>query len=360
MDLLPIGEFSRLSRLTPKALRLYDELGLLRPASVDPVTGYRFYAPEQVDQARLVAWLRRLGMPLATVRRVCELEPEEAGREVRAFWADVEQDTAARRELAGVVVDHLRGLATPGPAAGAGLLDIRYAVATDEGLVRPSNQDAVHAGTGLLAVADGFGTRGAPASGAVIDSLRSLVTDARTSAGHLLNLLHDAVLAANDAIAALTPPGATDVVAGSTLTAMVWTERELALVHIGDSRAYLLRRGEMFQITHDHTYVQAMVDEGRLTAEEATSHPQRALLLRALDGRSTPVPDVRLHEALPGDRYLLCSDGLSAVLSDGQIHRTTAAAADPETAVAQLVALVRDAGAPDNVSCVVADVAPRR
>jgi protein phosphatase len=139
---------------------------------------------------------------------------------------------------------------------------------------------------------------------------------------------------------------------------MAVTASQLALLHIGDSRAYMLRAGDLFQVTHDHTVVQAMVDEGRLTKEEATSHPQRAMLLRFLDSRSATGLDMRLHQPNPGDRYLLCSDGISAVLSDSDIQRVLSSAPDPDNAVAQLMALVHQAGAPDNVSCVVADIDP--
>jgi protein phosphatase len=97
MDLLTIGSFARAARLSPKALRLYDELGLLRPAYVDPVSGYRFYDPGQLEHARLVAWLRRLGMPLARTRVVCELPALAAAREISAYWSGVESATAARR-----------------------------------------------------------------------------------------------------------------------------------------------------------------------------------------------------------------------------------------------------------------------
>src|SRR6202042_2711116 len=100
VKLLTIGAFARASRLSIKALRLYDELGLLRPVRVDPATGYRFYDPAQVEEARLVGWLRRLGMPLARIREVCELGPDAAAEAVGAFWAQVEADTAARRDLA--------------------------------------------------------------------------------------------------------------------------------------------------------------------------------------------------------------------------------------------------------------------
>src|SRR3954454_4311556 len=105
MGFLTIGTFAKASRLSPKALRLYDDLGLLTPARVDPVTGYRLYAPEQLDQARLVAWLRRLGMPLARIQHVTTLESDAAAQEIRAFWAQVEADTAARRNLASFLID---------------------------------------------------------------------------------------------------------------------------------------------------------------------------------------------------------------------------------------------------------------
>lgn len=140
---------------------------------------------------------------------------------------------------------------------------------------------------------------------------------------------------------------------------MLWTGSRLALVHIGDSRAYLLRAGELFQITHDHTLVQSMVDEGRLSPEEATSHPQRSLLLRALTGGmggAGGAADIRLHDARPGDRYLLCSDGLSSVVPTEDVRHVVTAARDPEQAVRELIALANGAGGPDNVSCVVADV----
>ncbi|GAA0405843.1 MerR family transcriptional regulator [Microbispora corallina] len=109
MGLLTIGAFARASRLSPKALRLYDELGLLRPARTDPDSGYRFYDPAQLERARLVAWLRRLGMPLARIRAVCDLDPEAAAADVAAYWAEVEAETADRRGLAVLLVDHLSG-----------------------------------------------------------------------------------------------------------------------------------------------------------------------------------------------------------------------------------------------------------
>lgn len=135
MALLTIGTFAKASRLTPKALRLYDELGLLTPARVDPVTGYRLYAPEQLEQARLVAWLRRLGMPLARIQHVSTLEPAAAAREIRAFWAQAEAETAARRSLASFLISHLSGK-DPAMSSPTTPLEIRYAASSRTGFRR--------------------------------------------------------------------------------------------------------------------------------------------------------------------------------------------------------------------------------
>ncbi|MEU3445944.1 MerR family transcriptional regulator [Streptomyces thermolilacinus] len=367
MGLLTIGAFAHATRLSAKALRRYDELGLLRPVRVDPYSGYRYYAPEQLERARLVAWLRRIGMPLARIGAVCDLydasDRAGAAREVRAYWARVEADTAARRDLASFLVEHLSAdlpQALSGRLPGnedttmttTRELTIRYAAVTDRGLVRETNQDAAYAGERLLAVADGYGASGADAGAAAIEALRPLDTMAPGRAGDLLNALEDAVLRANEAVRGHEE-------SGTTLTAMLWTGSRLALVHVGDTRAYLLRDGRLYRVTHDHTVVQAMVDEGRLTPEEAVSHPQRALLLRALDGAeaSGRAPEVRLHEARAGDRYLLCSDGLSAVVPEAEVLEALAAAATPSDAAHLLVAAAHAHGAPDNTTCAVAHVA---
>ncbi|MER8087322.1 MerR family transcriptional regulator [Streptomyces sp. NPDC094048] len=354
MGLLTIGTFAKASRLSPKALRLYDELGLLTPARVDPVTGYRLYAPEQLDRARLVAWLRRLGMPLARIQEVCTLEAGQASQEIRAFWAQVEADTAARRDLATLLIDHL-SRKDPAMSPTATPLEIRYAALSDTGLVRKSNQDTAYAGPRLLAVADGYGSQGAPASAAAVAALKHLETGS-IPAGNLLNVLEDAIEQAKQAVHGAAGGGSSPEEAGTTLTAMFWTGSQLALVHIGDSRGYLLRDGELFQITHDHTMVQSMVDEGRLSPEEAASHPQRSLLIRALSQGADAIADMRLHDAQQGDRYLLCSDGLSTAVSTGETRRVLSEIGEPEQAVRELIALANGSGGPDNVSCVVADV----
>ncbi|MEU8708275.1 MerR family transcriptional regulator [Streptomyces sp. NPDC048565] len=362
--LVTIGEFARLSRLSAKALRRYDELGLLRPALVDPVNGYRYYARTQAETARLVAWLRRIGMPLARIAEVVALDDGAAAAEVRAYWARTEAETAARRELAAFLVDHLSAKENAGMSngnktgRGPATLGIRYAALAHPGAVRASQQDTAYAGARLLAVADGFGVGGAGASAAAVEALKPAARGA-VDAADLLSALHEAAESSARAVHDAVGGDGVPAESGTTLTALVWTGERLGLVHIGDSRAYVLRGGELFRITHDHTLVQSMIDDGSLTEEEAVSHPQRAMLLRALGGdprEPAAGPEVRLHDTVPGDRYLLCSDGLSAVVDEADVTRTVIAADGPDAAVRALVDLAGDAGAPDNVSCVVADV----
>ncbi|MET7804497.1 MerR family transcriptional regulator [Micromonospora chersina] len=347
MELLTIGAFARAARLTPKALRLYDELGLLPPAAVDPHSGYRYYAPAQLDRARLIAALRRAGMPLAEIRAVCGLPPDAAAEAVDAWWRQVSADTVARGRAVALLVDQLT-------ERGTTMSDttFRYAVRCETGTVRESNEDTAYASATLLAVADGMrGPGGAAASTAAVDALRPL-EPADAPAGDLLAALADAVGAADRAVRAHATADHQPV---TTLTAILRRGTRLALVHVGDTRAYLLRGGELSRLTQDHTYVQSLVDQGKLTLAEAGAHPQRALLARAL-GAGEVEADLALRTALAGDRYLLCSDGLAAVVDPEALHATLAGAEDPETAVGRLVDLAYAAGAPDNVACVVADL----
>ncbi|MFC4117965.1 MerR family transcriptional regulator [Nonomuraea zeae] len=354
MRLLTIGAFARAARLSPKALRLYDQLGLLRPAAVDGESGYRFYDPAQLERARLIAWLRRLGMPLARIRRVCDLPAPAAAEELAGYWEQVLAETTARGRLATFLVDYLSGRGSTVEET-ATVFGIRYAARSESGLVRTSNEDTAYAGPRLLAVADGVrGPGGDLASAAAIDALKPLETLA-VSAEDLLGALADAVGAADRAIGEIAASSESKE-AVTTLTALLWSGSRLALVHIGDTRAYLVRDGGLFRITHDHTYVQSLVDEGRLTPEEAASHPQRSLLARALTGTGGARPELSLHGARAGDRYLLCSDGLSAVVPEGSLREVLTGPDAPQQVLDELVALAYAAGAPDNVACVVADV----
>jgi serine/threonine protein phosphatase PrpC len=352
VELLTIGAFARAARLTPKALRLYDEVGLLPPAAVDPESGYRFYDPDQLAHARLIAQLRGIGMPLADIRTVCSLEPAAAARAVAAYWQQVSADTASRARHVARLVERLsqEGVTMSDTTPD---LTIRSAVRCDPGRVRDSNEDVAYAGDRLLAVADGTRGAGAAASAAAVDALKPLDPAGR-SAVELLALLAEAV---DDVDRVVRATGTDDTQPATTLTALLRRGSQLALVHIGDTRAYLLRGGELAQLTQDHTWVQSQVDHGKLSPEAAAAHPQRALLTRALGGGSQPVEaDLALRTALAGDRFLLCSDGLSAVVSRGDLHTALAEGGDPEATVGRLVDLAYEAGAPDNIACVVADV----
>ena len=233
-------------------------------------------------------------------------------------------------------------------------LVLRYAARSDRGLVRANNEDSVYAGARLLALADGMGghAAGEVASQLVIAALAHLDDD--EPGGDLLAKLDAAVRAGNSAIAAQVEMEPELEGMGTTLTAILFAGNRIGLVHIGDSRGYLLRDGELTQITKDDTFVQTLVDEGRITREEAHSHPQRSLIMRALTGHEVE-PTLTMREARAGDRYLLCSDGLSDPVSDDTILEALQIPDVAESAY-RLIELALRGGGPDNVTVVVADV----
>jgi PPM family protein phosphatase len=235
-------------------------------------------------------------------------------------------------------------------------LALRYAVRSDVGLLREGNEDSAYAGPRLLAVADGMGghAAGEVASAVAISVLTDLDED--LPASELLDALAEAVTRANHILHDMVIADPSIGGMGTTLTAMLWSGTRVALCHIGDSRAYVLSAGRFEQLTHDHTLVQSLVDDGRISPDEAATHPQRSLLLRALDGSNDVEPDLSVREAQVGDRYLLCSDGLSSVVSEQILHRTLATVAEPDDAVRQLIDLAIKGGGPDNITCIVADV----
>ena len=231
---------------------------------------------------------------------------------------------------------------------------LRYAVRSDRGLMRTNNEDSVYAGPRLLALADGMGghAAGEVASNVVISTLTHLDEDRPVD--DLLSTLRDATAAANNNLRAMVEQDPNLDGMGTTLTALLFAGSRVGLVHVGDSRAYLVRNGQLAQITHDDTFVQALIDEGRLTVEEASSHPQRSLILHALNGAEVE-PDLSIREVRIGDRYLLCSDGLSDVVSPDTLLEALSLP-DPHESADRLVELALRAGGPDNVTCIVADV----
>lgn len=233
-------------------------------------------------------------------------------------------------------------------------LTLRYAARSDRGLIRDGNQDSVYAGPRLLAVADGMGgmAAGDVASNIVIGALAALDEDVPRDA--LVDALRSAVNAANQQLREAVNANPHLEGMGTTLTALLFSGSKLGLVHIGDSRAYLFRDGKLTQLTKDDTYVQMLVDEGRISAEEASTHPQRSLLTRALDGRDID-PEYSVRQVLPGDRYLICSDGLSGVVSAETIEKTLREYSDPHQCVERLVQLALRGGGPDNITVIIAD-----
>jgi protein phosphatase len=234
-------------------------------------------------------------------------------------------------------------------------LALRFVARSDVGLIREGNEDSGYAGPSLLMVADGMGghAAGEVASTVAVSTLAGLDDDVPST--ELLDTLAAAVNAANEAISDMVEKHPHLDGMGTTLTALLWSGRRVGIVHVGDSRAYLLRDGRLQQITHDHTFVQQLQDEGRITAEEAAVHPQRSLLLRALDGRSNPEPDLSVREVHPGDRYLVCSDGLSGVVSDDAMAAALTDT-DLDTAADTLITAALRNGGPDNITCIVADL----
>jgi serine/threonine protein phosphatase PrpC len=233
-------------------------------------------------------------------------------------------------------------------------LTLRYAAQSDRGLIRDGNQDSVYAGPRLLAVADGMGgmAAGDVASNIVIAAMAPLDEDVPGDA--LVDALRHAVGVANQQLRDTVDANPQLEGMGTTLTAVLFSGSKIGMVHIGDSRAYMLRQGEFAQITKDDTYVQMLVDEGRISPEEASSHPQRSLLTRALDGRDID-PEYSVRQVLKGDRYLICSDGLSGVVSAETIGESMRDIPDPQACVDRLVQLALRGGGPDNITVVIAD-----
>lgn len=235
-------------------------------------------------------------------------------------------------------------------------LRLRYAARSDVGLIREGNEDSGYAGPALLMVADGMGghAAGELASAIAVATVADLDVHPPPT-GEVLSALGDAISDVGDGIAGVIDDEPDLTGMGTTVTGIYWLGERIAVVHVGDSRAYLLRDDELIQITHDHTYVQTLVDAGRITEQEATVHPRRSLLMRALDGMNPVEADLSLREARDGDRYMLCTDGLSGVVANEEIGAILADG-DPTGCVTRLVDLALERGAPDNVTVVIADV----
>jgi PPM family protein phosphatase len=235
---------------------------------------------------------------------------------------------------------------------------LHYALRSDVGLLREGNEDSAYAGPRLLAIADGMGghAAGEVASAVAISAIAPLDAQVLISSEEMLDALASAVASARDTLHEMSESDPAVEGMGTTLTALLWMDDQVAVCHIGDSRAYLLRDGDLYQITRDHTLIQSLVDEGRLSPAAAANHPQRSLIIRALQGSTEADPDLAMHTAKLGDRYLLCSDGLTDVVGDEDVHEVLSTVQDADEAVGRLIALAIRNGGPDNITCIVADV----
>lgn len=232
----------------------------------------------------------------------------------------------------------------------------RYAARSDVGLVRSENQDSGYAGPHLLVVADGMGGHagGDIASSTVIGHVVQLDDDAPGGNESGDELAH-AIATANRELGRIARERPELNGMGTTITALLRARNKLLIAHIGDSRGYVLRDGQLAQMTTDHSFVQTLIDQGRITPEQASTHPQRSLVTRVLTGSPRDQPDLGAREAVTGDRYLLCSDGLSGFVADDTIAEILGEGS-PDDAADRLIELALRAGAPDNVTVIVADV----
>lgn len=239
-------------------------------------------------------------------------------------------------------------------------VEFRYAARSDVGLTRRNNQDSGYAGPNLLVLADGMG---GPAGGDIASSVALAHLVPLDSESHpaeaMLPLLRAALNAAHEDLTERSAQDSELKGLGTTCIAIMRAGNKLAMVHIGDSRAYLLRGDTLTQVTTDHSFVQYLVDTGQITPEEAEHHPQRNVVLRVLgDSQADVTPDETVREAILGDRWLLCSDGLSGVVSAETIGQVLSDFDDPGACAEELIHLALLGGGPDNVTCVIADVVP--
>lgn len=237
-------------------------------------------------------------------------------------------------------------------------IEFRCAARSDVGLVRSNNQDSGYAGPNLLVLADGMGgpAGGDIASSVAIAHLVPLDSDSYP-ADTMLPLLREALMDAHDELSDRSRRDKDLEGLGTTCIALMRSGNKLAMVHIGDSRAYVLRGEALTQVTTDHSFVQYLVESGQITPEEAEHHPNKNVVLRILgDSQADVTPDETIREAVVGDRWLLCSDGLSGVVSPETLGAVLAEIDDPGECAEELIRLALRAGGPDNITCVVADI----
>lgn len=230
---------------------------------------------------------------------------------------------------------------------------ISWGARSDVGLVRGHNEDSFLLRTPLFVVSDGMGGH---AAGEVASSIAVETVGERAPGTADDVLLGAAVEAANMAVIEAAEQGIGKPGMGCTVTSVLIEKNKMAVAHVGDSRAYVLRQGTLVRVTHDHSYVEELVDSGQITADEARTHPSRSIITRALGSDPDMYADHFSLEVNDGDRVILCSDGLSSMISDAEIEALAVSSATPQQAADNLVAAALTAGGADNVTVVVVDV----
>jgi PPM family protein phosphatase len=234
-------------------------------------------------------------------------------------------------------------------------LQLSYVAHSDIGLMRKNNQDSGYASPHLLVVADGMGgaAAGDLASAVAIDTIRKV--ESPTAGGDMLAVLALAIDQANDKIAELVASDLSLEGMGTTVTGAMFDGSNLGLAHIGDSRAYLFRHDHLERLTHDHTWVQSLVDDGKISEADAAMHPHRSLLLKVLNGQPTNDPDLTTVQVMAGDRLMFCSDGVCGLIDDDAIEAALQRP-DLNDAAECLIAESLQQGGIDNITVIVADV----
>ena len=356
-DLMAIGEFSERSGLSAKRLRTYAAEGLLAPAAVDPTSGYRYYSPGQLVDARVIDALRQANLPLADIRALMR----QPSRERLDAWERQLQTNANHRQSALTLARRLFA-ASQDPrfpivhpdSKEELMITLRTAGRTDIGRLRENNEDAIVSSNRLALVADGMG--GHPGGEIAAHAAAGVIPAVFT--GRSADELEAALRAANWAIRdrAVGQPGLESM--GTTIcVAGLLTEGHLALVNVGDSRAYLWREDVLIQLTQDHSVTAELIQRGELREEDAIEHPHYGVLTRALGVGSDVEIDRRTLAIEAADRIVVCTDGLFNELSSEEIANAMAAGGDLADIVDNLVESAIAHGGRDNVSVVVAEVA---
>jgi serine/threonine protein phosphatase PrpC len=356
-DLMAIGEFSERSGLSAKRLRTYATEGVLTPAAVDPGSGYRYYSPGQLADAKVIDALRQAGVPLADIRVFMRWP----SREQLDVWASRLQTDANHRRDALTLAGHLLAASedpicpTVNPHSKERFMTtLRTAGRTDIGQLRQNNEDVIVSSDRLALVADGMG--GHPGGEIAANAAAAVVPAVFT--GRSLDELEAAVRAANWAIRdrAVAQPGLEGM--GTTICAAgLLTDGHIAVVHVGDSRAYLWHAGSLTRLTEDHTLTADLIRRGELREEEAPQHPHYGVLIRALGVGPDVDIDCRTVGIEEGDRIVVCSDGLFNELSIEEMANAMAEGEDLAAIVDDLIDKAVTHGGRDNVSVVVAEVA---